>query len=277
MNTAAIATDELSSSIGEIARQITQTNNVVHMAVEEAQSTNGEMTTLAETAQKIGDIIKLIRTIAEQTNLLALNATIEAARAGDAGRGFAVVASEVKSLAVQTAKATEAIAGQILAVQGSTASAVESIRRITQRMQEIQHYRVGGCCFDRATKRRHKQHLVQCGERGSCNADDGSHPQRRRRRRHPDAHFGRGGARQLGSRGSCRRRPSPAHRGFPRRRRGVAPLSLPSGRPCPEPLARPPIARSARGMASRTRSRARSRDRTRPKRDRRRVRRKCRA
>jgi methyl-accepting chemotaxis protein len=143
VNTAAIATDELSSSIGEIARQITQTNNVVYMAVEEAQSTNSEMTTLAETAQKIGDIVKLIRTIAEQTNLLALNATIEAARAGEAGRGFAVVASEVKSLAVQTAKATEAIAGQILAVQGSTASAVESIRRITQRMQEIQHYASG--------------------------------------------------------------------------------------------------------------------------------------
>jgi len=143
VNTAAIATDELSSSIGEIARQITQTNNVVHMAVEEAQSTSGEMTTLAESAQKIGDIVKLIRTIAEQTNLLALNATIEAARAGEAGRGFAVVASEVKSLAVQTAKATEAIAGQILAVQGSTASAVESIRRITQRMQEIQHYASG--------------------------------------------------------------------------------------------------------------------------------------
>ncbi len=143
VNTAAIATDELSSSIGEIARQITQTNNVVYMAVEEAQSTNGEMTTLAETAQKIGDIVKLIRTIAEQTNLLALNATIEAARAGEAGRGFSVVASEVKSLAVQTAKATEAIAGQILAVQGSTSSAVESIRRITQRMQEIQHYASG--------------------------------------------------------------------------------------------------------------------------------------
>jgi len=101
------------------------------------------MTTLSDSAQKIGDIVKLIQTIAEQTNLLALNATIEAARAGEAGRGFAVVASEVKSLAVQTAKATEAIVGQILAVQGSTASAAESIRRITQRMHQIQHYASG--------------------------------------------------------------------------------------------------------------------------------------
>ena len=85
---AADATDELASSIAEIARQITQTNNVVRLAVEEAHSTDGEMATLAESAQKIGDIVKLIQTIAEQTNLLALNATIEAARAGDAGRGL---------------------------------------------------------------------------------------------------------------------------------------------------------------------------------------------
>jgi archaellum component FlaC len=140
VQTAALATDELSNSIGEIARQIEQAHNVVRMAVDEAQATNGEMTTLSDSAQKIGDIVKLIQTIAGQTNLLALNATIEAARAGESGRGFAVVASEVKSLAVQTAKATEAIVGQILAVQDSTASAVESIRRITQRMQEIQHY-----------------------------------------------------------------------------------------------------------------------------------------
>ena len=143
VKTAAYATDELATSIAEIARQIAQTNDVVRMAVDEAQSTNGEMTTLADSAQKIGDIVKLIQTIAEQTNLLALNATIEAAPAGEAGRGFAVVASEVKSLAVQTAKATEAIIGQILAVQGSTTSAVESIRRITQRMHEIQHYASG--------------------------------------------------------------------------------------------------------------------------------------
>jgi len=139
VNTAASAIEQLAASLAEISRQIVQTNSVVHMAVGEAQSTNGEMRSLAESAQKIGDIVKLIQTIAEQTNLLALNATIEAARAGESGRGFAVVASEVKSLAVQTAKATEAIIGQILAVQGSTASAIESIRRITERMQEIQH------------------------------------------------------------------------------------------------------------------------------------------
>jgi methyl-accepting chemotaxis protein len=143
VKTAAYAADELASSIAEIARQIAQTNKVVRLAVDEAQSTDGEMTTLSDSAQKIGDIVKLIQTIAGQTNLLALNATIEAARAGEAGRGFAVVASEVKSLAVQTAKATEAIVGQILAVQGSTASAVDSIRRITQRMREIQHYASG--------------------------------------------------------------------------------------------------------------------------------------
>ena len=143
VNTAAGAADELSNSIAEIARQITQTNTVVHIAVDEAQSTDGEMTTLTATAQKIGDIVKLIQTIAGQTNLLALNATIEAARAGEAGRGFAVVASEVKSLAVQTGKATEAIIGQILAVQGSTTSAVDSIRRITQRMRDIEHYTSG--------------------------------------------------------------------------------------------------------------------------------------
>jgi methyl-accepting chemotaxis protein len=140
---AADATDELANSIAEIARQITQTTDVVRLAVDEAHSTDGEMATLADSAQRIGDIVKLIQSIAEQTNLLALNATIEAARAGDAGRGFAVVASEVKSLAVQTAKATEAIVGQIFAVQGSTASAVDSIRRITQRMHEIQLYTSG--------------------------------------------------------------------------------------------------------------------------------------
>jgi methyl-accepting chemotaxis protein len=140
VRTAAVAADELASSIGEIGRQLEQTNSVVRQAVSEARATDGEIEALAAAAQKIGDVVKLIRDIAGQTNLLALNATIEAARAGEAGRGFAVVASEVKTLAVQTAEATEEIAAQILAVQGSTQSAVEAIRRMAERMAEIDRY-----------------------------------------------------------------------------------------------------------------------------------------
>jgi methyl-accepting chemotaxis protein len=138
--TAATAATELSASIGEISEQLTRATAVVRVSVGEAETTNRQIGGLAEAAQKIGDVVKLIRDIAGQTNLLALNATIEAARAGEAGRGFAVVASEVKSLAVQTAKATEEIASQILAVQGSTAAAVDAIRGIGGRMNEISSY-----------------------------------------------------------------------------------------------------------------------------------------
>jgi methyl-accepting chemotaxis protein len=137
VETAAVAADELSRSISEISRQLTHTTNIVSLATKEARSTDGEIGGLADGAQKIGDVVKLIRNIAGQTNLLALNATIEAARAGEAGRGFAVVASEVKSLAVQTAKATEDIASHILAVQDSTSAAVEAIRQIAARMRDI--------------------------------------------------------------------------------------------------------------------------------------------
>jgi methyl-accepting chemotaxis protein len=140
VETAAVTADELSHSIAEISRQLTQTSDIVKLATEEARATDGEIAGLADGAQKIGDVIKLIRNIAGQTNLLALNATIEAARAGKAGRGFAVVASEVKSLAVQTAKATEDIANQILGVQTSTGGAVDAIRQIAARMNEINEY-----------------------------------------------------------------------------------------------------------------------------------------
>jgi methyl-accepting chemotaxis protein len=140
VKTAATAADELANSISEISRQVDQTNNVVQVAVSEARSTNEEIAALAQAAQKIGDVVKLIQDIAGQTNLLALNATIEAARAGESGRGFAVVASEVKSLAVQTAKATDEISGQILAVQASTKGSVEAIHRFAGRMQEIDRY-----------------------------------------------------------------------------------------------------------------------------------------
>jgi methyl-accepting chemotaxis protein len=134
------AADELSNSITEILQQVSKTAEVVRFAVGEAQATNQDIDALARVAQKIGDVVQLIRSIAGQTNLLALNATIEAARAGEAGRGFAVVASEVKSLAVQTAKATEDISSQILEVQNSTGKAVEAIGQITNRMREIDNY-----------------------------------------------------------------------------------------------------------------------------------------
>jgi len=134
------AAHELLSSTTEIGRQLGQATELVGVAVTEANAANDEISSLAAAAQEIGHVVKLIRDIAGQTNLLALNATIEAARAGEAGRGFAVVASEVKSLAVQTAAATEQIAAQIAAVQASTGSAVATIRRNTERMQEISRY-----------------------------------------------------------------------------------------------------------------------------------------
>ncbi len=138
--TAATAADELSNSIAAISRQLHKTAEVVRTAVTEARATNDEIAGLTNAAEKIGEVVKLIQNIAGQTNLLALNATIEAARAGEAGRGFAVVASEVKSLAVQTAKATEEIISHISAVQTSTGGAVDAIRRIAERMQEINQY-----------------------------------------------------------------------------------------------------------------------------------------
>src|SRR6478752_138566 len=137
VETAAVAADELASSIGEIGRQLANTTDIVRAAVAEAHGTNHQIAALAQAAQKIGDVIKLIRAIAGQTNLLALNATIEAARAGEAGKGFAVVASEVKSLAVQTAKATEDISAQVAGLQGAATHSVEAIARISTRMREI--------------------------------------------------------------------------------------------------------------------------------------------
>jgi len=136
----AAASEELSASINEIASQIGQTNTVVERASSEAQGASQRVRVLADAAGRIGEVLNLIRAIAEQTNLLALNATIEAARAGEAGRGFAVVASEVKSLAGQTAKATEEIAAQIGAVQEETATAVTSIEAIAETMQEVARY-----------------------------------------------------------------------------------------------------------------------------------------
>jgi len=140
---AAVATKQLSGSVVEISRQVNQTTEVVRSAANKTRATNDAFVELTDATQKIGDVVKLIQKIAGQTNLLALNATIEAARAGEAGRGFAVVASEVKSLAVQTAKATEVISSQILAVQASTTGAVEEIHSIERHMDEISTYAGG--------------------------------------------------------------------------------------------------------------------------------------
>jgi methyl-accepting chemotaxis protein len=137
VQTAAVAAEELTSSITEISRQVAHSSNITRQAVADAQRTDGIVQSLAEGAEKIGHVVGLITNIAGQTNLLALNATIEAARAGDAGKGFAVVASEVKSLANQTTKATEEIASQIGQIQSATKEAVAVIRAITGTIQEV--------------------------------------------------------------------------------------------------------------------------------------------
>jgi methyl-accepting chemotaxis protein len=130
VQTVAAASDQLSSSIAEIGRHILQASTVARQANEEGRRTHDTVAGLTNAAEKIGEVAALIAAIAQQTNLLALNATIEAARAGDAGRGFAVVAGEVKSLATQTAHATDSIRAQIGSIQAATSSTVTAINNI---------------------------------------------------------------------------------------------------------------------------------------------------
>ncbi len=137
MQSVATATEELSASVDEIGRQVRESNKIAEAAVVQAQQTDGRIGKLSRAAQEIGDVVKLITAIAEQTNLLALNATIEAARAGEAGRGFAVVAAEVKSLANQTAKATDEISSHILGMQGATQELVAAIKEIGGTITQI--------------------------------------------------------------------------------------------------------------------------------------------
>jgi len=131
------AAEELAASVNEIGGQVARAAEMAGRASEEARRGDTRVQALAATAQRIGDVLTLIQAIAEQTNLLALNATIEAARAGEAGKGFAVVASEVKSLASQTAKATEEIRVQIAEIQESSRDAVSAIQAIGEAVGEL--------------------------------------------------------------------------------------------------------------------------------------------
>jgi methyl-accepting chemotaxis protein len=137
MQSVAAATEELSTSVDEIGKRVRESNRIAEAAVVQAQQTDERIGKLLRAAQQIGDVVKLITAIAEQTNLLALNATIEAARAGDAGRGFAVVATEVKSLASQTAKATDEISNHISGMQGATQESVAAIKEIGATIAQI--------------------------------------------------------------------------------------------------------------------------------------------
>ncbi|MBP7758973.1 MAG: PAS domain-containing methyl-accepting chemotaxis protein [Alphaproteobacteria bacterium] len=136
-NTVAVATEELSASVNEISNQVSSSTRIVSEAVTESRKAETLVASLMEAAEKVGAITTLISDIAGQTNLLALNATIEAARAGEAGKGFAVVASEVKSLALETSKATEQIETQIRGIQDVSRSTAEAIKQITYVINQV--------------------------------------------------------------------------------------------------------------------------------------------
>ncbi|WP_208977913.1 HAMP domain-containing methyl-accepting chemotaxis protein [Labrenzia sp. 011] len=138
VTSAAQSAEELAASIAEISGQANRSTEVAKQAVMSASATVTTMQDLSGAAERIGEVMGLIRDIASQTNLLALNATIEAARAGEAGKGFAVVAAEVKQLADETSRATEDIATQIEAIQGSSNVAVEAIQDVNRIISDME-------------------------------------------------------------------------------------------------------------------------------------------
>jgi methyl-accepting chemotaxis protein len=143
VGTVAASAEELASSVQEISRRVRESSDIASDAVRQAQETDARINELSQLASRVGDVVKFITAIADQTNLLALNATIEAARAGESGRGFAVVAQEVKSLAAQTAKATDEIAGQITGIQSATRESVTAIQGIGDTINRIAEIAAG--------------------------------------------------------------------------------------------------------------------------------------
>ncbi len=215
---------------------VRESNKIADAAVTQAQQTDGRIGKLSRAAQEIGDVVKLITAIAEQTNLLALNATIEAARAGDAGRGFAVVASEVKSLASQTAKATDEISSHILGMQGATQESVAAIKEIGGTIGQDFGHR----CIDRqrrgAAKLGHAGNLAQRPERSPRHPASGRGHHAGQSRRHRNRLRFRGSA-ELGEnpverKRAVARRTRPLHGEHPR---GVAPSQLSSRPPSRDP------------------------------------------